>query len=99
VTRNDIIFAVINSVVAAVQRKFSVERWKSAWEFLLYLEEVATPAERGVIVIGAAGLMEMVGHQKGLDWGVVEKHLPPDRLGPLFKEMQKAKIIPKVFGG
>jgi MoxR-like ATPase len=99
VTRNDIIFAVINSVVAAVQRKFSVERWKSAWEFLLHLEEVATPAERGVIVIGAAGLMEMVGHQKGLDWGVVEKHLPPERLGPLFKEMQAAKIIPKVFGG
>ena len=99
VTRNDIIFAVIYSVVGAVQRKFSVQRWKQAWEVMLHLDDVTGPAEKGVIVIGAAGLMEMVGHQKGLDWGVVEKHLPPERLGPLFMEMKKAKIIPESMGG
>jgi MoxR-like ATPase len=99
VARNDIIFAVIYSVVGAVQRRFTVERWRAAWDFLLHLEEVCTAAERGTIVIGAAGLMEMVGHQKGLDWGQVEKVLPPKKLGPLFMEMKKAKIIPSAFGG
>jgi hypothetical protein len=97
VSRSDITFAVIYSVVAAVQRKFSVERWKKAWDVMLHLEDVTK--ETDVVVIGAAGLMEMVGHRKGLDWGVVEKHLPPERLGPLFKAMQDAKIIPKAFGG
>jgi MoxR-like ATPase len=98
VSRNDIMYAVMYSVVAAVQRRFTVDRWRSAWEFLLHLEDVAQKGERGTIVIGAAGLMEMVGHQKGLDWGQVEKVLPPKKLGPLFQEMKKAKIIPKGFG-
>ena len=92
-TRNDVIFAVVTSVATAVDNKFSIDRWKKAWDFLTYLTDVTGEQSHGVVFIAGASLMKMVGKKKGLNFGVVEKHLTEDRLGALYESLQSAGIV------
>jgi MoxR-like ATPase len=94
VTRTDIIYSVIYSVVMAVQKKFSIERWKKAWEVVSHLESVTGVAERSTIVLGAAGLLEMIGRYEGLTWSVLESiDVNEETFGQLIEELQKAKVF------
>jgi hypothetical protein len=98
IKRNDILFAVIYSVVEAVRNKLTIDRWRSAWEVLMHLQEVT--GQTDIIIVGSAGLMKMVGKHKDLTWPAIEPILVTymEEFEKLFKAMEKAKILPKGFG-
>jgi MoxR-like ATPase len=96
IKRNDIIYAVIYSVVVAVRRNVSAERWLRAWDFIMHLDNVTGPEQKAVIVIGASSLMEMIGQYKELDWtaaGIVAKKIGREKFGWILQEMVKANLF------